>query len=123
MLGDRARLEVSATGGVTRWWSDRWGIGVWYSAFVGREGRPYAHVIAPSFRWRMATGGELVSLEIGLRPVLGTNAYDTDLLIVPVPTVDVFVGYHLSSRVRMQGGGFYYLDSFLPTLGIAWSFR
>ena len=107
-LGDRARLKVSATGGLTRWWSDRWGIGVWYSAFIGREGRPLAHAIAPSIRWRIARDGEPLSLEFGLRPVLGTNAYnDLDSWVFPIPTAEVFVGYRLSSSLRIQGGGFY----------------
>ena len=123
-LGDRARLKVSATGGLTGWWSDRWGIGVWYSAFIGREGRPLAHAIAPAIRWRIARDGEPLSLEFGLRPVLLTNAYnDIDLLGLPIPTADVFVGYRLSSSLCIQGGGFYYIDSFLPTLGIAWTLR
>lgn len=115
------RVEVgSATGGVTRWWWDRWGIGVWHSARIRPQGAPLLHHIAPSIRWRRM--GDPWSLKLGFRPILMTNDSQFSSFVVPVPTAEVFVGYRLSSSLRIQGGGFYYIDSFDPTLGIAWTF-
>ena len=124
VLGDNARFRASATGGLTRWWSDRWGIGIWYSALIGREGQRLGHTIAPSIRWRIAKRGEPLSLDFGFSPLLGAAAVpDLESWVHPIPTADVFLGYRLSSSARIQGGGFYYIDSFRAALGIAWTFR
>ena len=114
--------SASGTGGLTRWWTERWGIGVWYSA-LEREERSLAHVVAPSIRWRIARNGEPLSLEIGLRPVHATNYHDLNALGHFVPTADLFMGYRWSSSFRLQAGGFYYIDSFVPTLGMTWTLR
>ena len=115
-----ARLEKgSVTGGLTRWQSDRWGIGVSYAAIFGEKEAPLLHLVAPSIRWRRLD--EPWSLEFGLRPVFMTNDREFSSFVVPVPTVDMFVGYRLLSSVRIQGGGVYYIDSFHPTLAIAWT--
>lgn len=119
-MGDGRSISRSGIVGVTRWWSDRWGIGGWYSYHVRSLRGAVWHEFTPSIRWAMGTE-EPVSLHVGIRPLLCTNDEDLAWPCVPIPTADVFLGYALSPSVRIEAGGFYNLASFLPALGLTWT--
>lgn len=101
---------VSATGAMTWWLSDKWGIAGWYSAVAGRDGRWFDHLIRPSIRYRtpMYDGG--LALRVGFSVVSWTDVYpDTrpgvDLRLLPDLLVDVFVGVPVSPSISVQAGG------------------
>lgn len=119
-LGDGASIERSGIVGVTRWWSDRWGIGAWYAYHVRSLRGAVLHEFTPSIRWAL-DAPEPVSLHVGIRPLLCTNHEDLAWPCVPIPTADVFLGYALWPSLRIEAGGFYNLASFLPTLGLTWT--
>ena len=118
---------ASATGAVTWWFSDRWGIAGWYTAVHGRDARWFDHMIRPSIRYRRPMYDGWATLHVGISPLSWTDIYpDTrpgvDLRFIPLPVIDVFVGVPLSSSISIQGGGHCFFEAFLPTLGMAWTF-
>lgn len=118
---------ASATGAITWWFRDRWGIAGWYAAVQGRDGRWFDHMVRPSIRYRRPLYDGRATLYVGISPLSWTDVYpDTrpgvDLKFVPLPVVDAFVGVPVSSAISVQIGGHCFFEAFLPTAGVAWTF-
>lgn len=134
LLGVRSHgwAGMGATGAVTRWHSDHWGIaGSYWAVGAGQErevdGPRFHHVVAPAIRWRRPMYGGRMTLHGGLGLMAWTNAFvdaspGEDFRLLPFPVVSVFVGVPVSPSRAVQAGGLWLGSAFLPTVGLAWTF-
>lgn len=121
---------TGATGAVTWWFSDRWGVAGWYwSADYGPlwEDEGLHHTVAPAIRWRKPLYDGRMGLHVGFTNINWSNLLvesgpGGELKPVWSPVVDVFVGVPLSRSLGVRAGGLWIRTVFLPSAGLSWTF-
>ena len=133
--GESRGWSKNATGAVTWWFSDRWGVAGWYWAVEGPEPRPrsgmeerwFDHMVRPSVRWRTPMYDGRMALHAGFSAVAWTDVFPdpgpgAELRLFPDLVVDVFVSVPVSPSLSVQAGGLCGWRNFLPAVGLAWTF-
>ncbi len=129
-LRDRGS-SPSATGAVTWWWSDHWGVAGWYTAVTDplrhlpqpERRLVVKHILRPTIRWRTPMFDGRMALQVGFNPGLAwTDMYSEHVRLFPDLLVDVFVGVPVSPSLGLQAGGLWFGRAFLPQVGVAWTF-
>lgn len=121
---------TGATGAVTWWFSDHWGIAGWYwAADAGPlwEGEGLHHTAAPAVRWRKPLYDERMALHVGFTNINWSNLLPESgpggkLRPVRFLVVDAFVAVPLSPSLGVRAGGLWLRTAFLPAVGMAWTF-
>lgn len=133
--GESRGWSKNATGAVTWWFSDHWGVAGWYWAVEGPEPRPrsgierrwFDHMVRPSVRWRTPMYDGRMALHVGFSGFAWTDVFPdpgpgAELRLFPDLVVDVFVAVPVSPSFSVQAGGLCGWRNFLPAVGLAWTF-
>ena len=121
---------TGATGAVTWWFADRWGVAAWY--WATDAGPPWEdeglhHTVAPAIRWRKPLHDGRMALHVGFTNINWSNLLPESgpggkLKPIRFPVVDAFVAVPLSPSLGVRAGGLWLRTALLPAAGLAWTF-